>query len=205
MDLYNLLQTYVDKHHIRAIVSFSGGSDEKESIISPIVEECIELLSPYKVAIASGGTMFSVQKKAIDCALAAELPTIGVMPERGIKYQNPEVGLILPVPPSYPPSHWGDDSEVFAKISNAVVVLGGGFGTLVEIAHILKVNEDRFRHPEEGKPIVFCPIANLGGASDIVEYLIFKDALRQCLPEEKISTGKDAAQFIIDRLELAKT
>ena len=88
MDLQSQLRDYLIQHQVAAIISFSGGSDEKEAVITPIVEECIDYLVPYRVAIASGGTMFSVQKKAIDCALAAGLPTIGVMPERGIKYKS---------------------------------------------------------------------------------------------------------------------
>src|SRR5207247_182413 len=97
----------------------------------------------YRIALLCGGTKFGVPAAAAEYAKEAGIPTIGVYPTVGTKHALPgdRLDLSICVPPAVGESDWGDESPVFAKLLDGVIVYGGGAGTLIEAAHILKCNE----------------------------------------------------------------
>lgn len=130
-DIRESIQSFLKCRGLRCVIGFSGGSEENEERVTPIVESAIAVLAVYPVAILTGGTTWSVPNIANDAALRAGLSTIGVLPERGQKYLNCQVNLPVVVQPRVPPSEWGDDSEVFAKLVNGMIMIGGGYAAII--------------------------------------------------------------------------
>lgn len=189
---------------INNIIGFSGGS-EIESEAETRVKEAMGELSEKKVAILTGGTRFGVPKFAVEQARKVGLSTIGVYPNRGAKYALPELDYSIEVSSRYGKSEWGDESEIFAKIAHGILLIGGGMGTMIEFAHIMKINEARVK---EGLSCVYVsPIVSSNSKSkelaDLVGILPMKKEVRdKSIPGQIYNNGKDAARFLIERLKI---
>jgi predicted Rossmann-fold nucleotide-binding protein len=90
---------------------------------------------------------------------------------------------------------WGDESVVYTKLLNAVIIIGGRAGTMVEVTHILKQNENkRFAV----KPII--PITGTGGTADMLAYFPGNQSvMSKSLPHHIIQDGKGALSHLIDQ------
>jgi hypothetical protein len=83
-----------------------------------------------------------------------------------------------------------------------MIVIGGGAGTLTECAHIQKINESLVNNNVRPKYVV--PIHGTGGVADQLPYLWAKPRIRNaCMPMNHIHTGNEAAQYLIEKLDLA--
>ncbi|WP_076866158.1 SLOG cluster 4 domain-containing protein [Bradyrhizobium mercantei] len=200
---------------VRVIIAFSGGADSGlgEKAPAPVkdflqqrmneeIKEAVEYLSEYRIAALSGGTKYGVPAVAAQCAKEAGIPTIGVYPKCGEKHALPEAFLDLRicVESLFGDSAWGDESPVFAKLLDGVVVYGGGAGTLIEAAHILKCNESLIK---KGRPKFIVPIRGSGGTADSLPYFPGKVEVRSaCMPSDAISSGHDAAEWLENQLNL---
>lgn len=81
-------------------------------------------------------------------------------------------------------------------------MLGGEFGTQIEVATILKTN--KARHGNDQLPIYLCPLAGTGGVADAT-YEAHKIAdVYDALPNPPITNGADAAEFISHKLPVVK-
>lgn len=185
------------------IIAFSGGSSEElESRVKELVEQAVSEFRGLNVAILTGGTKWGVPKYATQKAKDLALPVIGVYPSRGAKYALNNLDFALEVPPRFHDSEWGDETEVFAKLAQGVVMIGGSFGTAIEFSHIMKANERRIKNNIE--PVYIAPLSIPGANSfaDLVYQFSIKPEMRICIPEIKPSSGHDAASFLIKNLEL---
>jgi len=180
------------------IVAFSGGSEEKATAVQVIIEDIVNGLVGLPVAILTGGTKWGVPKTAADVARVIGLPVIGVYPERGQKYLLPNLDLAIKIPPRYRESEWGDESEVFVKLSDAIVMLSGSFGTQIEYSHLMKMNERRLK--DSAAPVFLVPISGIGGWSQLVCELPLTDNARACLPASPIGNGHEAVAFLRAKL-----
>lgn len=206
---------------IHKIIAFSGGSSveldgiPKEDPLQlqyqeirkeherRFLDECIGNLRGYRVAVLTGGTKFGFPKVATEKAKEYNLKTIGVYPLAGKKHALDDnlLDLSLCIEPQYGDSQWGDESPVYAKLLDAVIVFGGGAGTLIECAHILKINERLLSNKDELKYIV--PITSSGGVASGLHFIWSKQEIRYaCMPERRIDNGYAAAQFLKEKLNI---
>lgn len=203
MDIENLVKEFLATRKADYVIAFSGGSEEDEVKAREIVRDAIIEFQKSKIsfAVLAGGTIWSVPRIANDIAIEMGIPTIGVLPERGKKYLNKAVELPIIVSPRLSSSEWGDDSEVFAKLIDGAIIVGGSYGTLIEFSHISKINEGRLNYGDR-KVIYFVPICGLGGISELAYYTLTKKGLADTIPSEPIFNGINAAKFLIEKLEM---
>jgi predicted Rossmann-fold nucleotide-binding protein len=200
---------------VQVIIALSGGADSGlgddapasvkgflEERMQEQIKEAADYLRDYRIAVLSGGTRFGVPAVAAKCAKDVGIPTIGVYPQCGEKHALPDplLDLRICVEPLFGPSVWGDESSVFAKLLDGVIVYGGGAGTLIEAAHILKCNESLIK---KGRTKFIVPIRGSGGTADVLPYFPGKVEVRAaCMPSAAISSGRDAAEWLELQLNL---
>lgn len=192
-------------HGIQKIIAFSGGSDEKEEEVAQILDDCLRKLQGLPVAILTGASKWGIPQFATKSALKYNLATIGILPITGKKHALPKYDFDLQifVNQYYENSYWGDESPLFAKLADGVVVIGGGSGTLIEVAHAMKINEKLIKPESKRKPIQIVPVLGLSGVSEVINFLPFKeDVKRKVLPFKKIMDGTILADHLIDSLSL---
>lgn len=182
-----------------------------------VISEALKRLRPYKnkLAILTGGTTYGVPAQASRIAKAEGFTTLGIFPAIGADKALPTDVLDLAVcvdstadfQPSTPEakvkfrSDWGDESPHFVKTLDGVIVFGGRAGTLVEVAHILKLNERRKKHHQTPKFIV--PILASGGMADATPYLPADPEVRAwSMPSHVVRSGNEAAEILENRLNL---
>lgn len=166
----------------------------KSDFISNIVEDILRPLRGYQIAIQCGGTKWGVPAIAATVAKEMGFKTIGVFPLTGQKYALPAdtLDLGICVHPMIASSRWGDETPAFCKLLDSVVVIGGGAGTMVEIAHLLKMNES-----SRGKIRHILPVSGTGGTAEDIAYFPGKpDTMVKCIPSSPLFTGGE----ILDHL-----
>lgn len=153
----------------------------QEERVTRIIRDCLLKFKDLngKIAILTGGTKGGVPEWATKISKEMGFKTIGIYPLVGKKYflGNQYVDFSFCVEPIYQDadtkhlfsidSCWGDESSLFAKLLDSVIVIGGAAGTLIEVAYILKLNKEimkgKTRYPRL-KYIV--PISGFGGVSE---------------------------------------
>lgn len=215
----NRIKEFLQKAGIKTVIAFSGSADIEENKVRKVIEETIRKLAQFKsVAILTGGTSFGVPKIATEMAKQYGMRTIAVTPSTGIKYKLSSrlLDLRIVVEPMYDQSEWSDESSLFALLSNGVVMIAGGAGTLTEAAHIFKINERRIKKQnalkigelpdaDDKPPIYISAIPGFGGTSDLLYVLtsVFKpEVRRKSLRPEPPANGIEAADFLIQKLNL---
>lgn len=191
------IDSFKKANGIEKIIAFSGGGDDYFETSQDFVKNAVEALSQYPIAILSGGTSFGIPKLATTYAKAFNLPTIGVIPFKGEKYSLQDLDLKLVIDPRFSNSEWGDESEVFSKLPDGAIFYGGMFGTLIEYAHIMKINQERLK--KQQKPIYVAIATGTGSIIDNI-YALSQQSAQSCFPDTRIITGGDAAKFIINKL-----
>lgn len=214
------LAEFCAERNIKAFIGISGGSADvmpglgtdpklendflelRTRHHTNIITEAIKVFRGYPVAFLSGGTAGGVPEIAVKVAKSLGFPTVGVVPECGLKYVLQEqLDLLISVGSVFGESSWGDESSVWTSISDAVIVIGGSSGTLAECSHILKLNERRINKQLPVKFIV--PIHDTGGFAEQIHNLWVKPAIRrESLPSELIYTGTEAAHILVNHLSL---
>lgn len=182
-----------------------------------VIREALERLRPYseKLAILTGGTQYGVPATASTIAKELGFTTIGIFPETGrdkalgpdildlrvcVDIRN-EFACSSPEESVKFRSDWGDESAIFCKTLDSAVVFGGRAGTLVEVAHLLKMNERRKKYMHSPKFII--PIMASGGMGDIAPVLPADPDVRAwCLPSEVVRSGHKAAEILEEKLHL---
>jgi predicted Rossmann-fold nucleotide-binding protein len=220
-DYSQVVQKFKDEHGLKKIIAFSGGSDTvMEGMPSDdpfqeqykeffkkfeerIIGDAIKKLSNYNIIILTGGTDLGVPNTATRIAKKYKMKTIGVYPLVGKKHALSEndLDLSLCVEPLVGESHWGDESTIFTNLLDGVIVFGGGAGTLVECAHLLKMNESIIKNGGPVKYIV--PISGAGGVADGLNFVWGKAHVKAlCMPLKKVTSGIEAVDILYDKLQL---
>jgi predicted Rossmann-fold nucleotide-binding protein len=188
----------LEKQGICRVIGFIGGSD-LEDRANEIIDQSLDVLKDYSVAILTGATNFGLPKYATERSKELGLPVIGIYPKRGAKYSLSNLDLAIEVDSRFGDSEWGDSTELVAKIPHGVEVIGGGLGTAIEFSYLMKINEGRISHGKE--PIYISTIIGLGGVSDSPESFPIKvEVLNSCIYSS--DNGIDAARYLIDKLKL---
>jgi SLOG cluster4 family len=167
------------------------------------------MLDPTSVAIVCGGTKWGIPHTAMTLAKELGFKVIGIFPLTGAHYACLELlDLAICVDPIYGDSRWGDESVLFSKVADGIVIIGGGAGTMIEVSHVLKVNESimsvnkKTKQTIPIKPVI--PIAGTGGVADsgMHHLWINADLAAECIPQQKIFNGAAAAHILNSKLNI---
>ncbi len=220
-ELDDRVREFKKQHGIHHIIAFSGGADAElpgvagddplqklygqfvSSYEQQLVGQTLDILRHYRIAVLSGGTKYGVPKTAILAAQQRNIKTIGVFPKIAEEGGKVVDGIDLPicVEPRYGQSRWGDEASVFAKLLDAVIVIAGKAGTLIEIAHILKMNEVLKKTGVTLKLIL--PMHGTGGVADGMPFIWGKQQIKNaCIPSKPIETGSQAGRYLDESLGL---
>jgi hypothetical protein len=149
--------------------------------ISRIIQDCLLKFQHIKskVAILTGGTQGGVPECTTKIAKKIGFKTIGIYPSVGQEYflGKDYIDFSFCVEPVYQDtttkdrfftnSCWGDESSLFAKLLDSVIVIGGSSGTLIEVAYILKLNKEILKGKTYYSHLKYIvPISGFGGVSE---------------------------------------
>lgn len=208
MDIYRAklvaeVEAFRQRYAIQYIVSVSGDAEKGSNIDTDLLlMQLIVGLAGQPWALLSGGTSGGIPESSIKIARNNQVPTIGVFPFDGEKYAlRDQLGLPIRTPaPAIGKATFGTETPVFAQLPDYAVFIGGSFGTLAELATILKINNGRI---EKGQtPVYILPLAGTGGVTPLIDSFrgLNKKAQRvvdMSTPTEPLTDGAKAAQFIL--------
>lgn len=192
---------------LQSLIGISGGAKEyslAETIrVARVVDEAVGVFARKHIGLVTSGTKQGIPCHTMSCAFDNVVPVVRIFPARGQKHLTPHtlIKLDLEIEPRCGASEWGDESEVFVKVADAFLFIGGGAGTLVEIAHWAKMNQTRADHSIP--PIPAVPVMGFGGVS---EWLVregathFPSFFTNATPPEAIQSGHEAALWLVARL-----
>ncbi len=189
---------------IERVVAFSGGSDENEGSVKIFLEQSMDVLKDFPVAVLTGGTNWGIPKYATLAAGERGIKTIGVMPEYAVRkgYSlGDKLDFEFVAKSRMRNSEFGDESEVFAKLADGMIVIGGFLGTAVEFYHVMKMNERKIKYGET--PTYISPVKGFGGFSEsILKICLPKRVKEECLPSELLENGADAVKFLTEKMKI---
>jgi predicted Rossmann-fold nucleotide-binding protein len=158
--------------------------------IEKLVQEFLQKFAglEHRIAILTGGTKGGVPEIVSKIAKQRGFKTIGIYPEIGCKHflGDDIIDIPLCIKPTYQDckqithwetsSNWGDESSLFAKTLDAVVVIGGSAGTVIEMAYVLKMNGAILKAKKNGnsgstKLKYIVPISGFGGVSEDLHHI----------------------------------
>jgi predicted Rossmann-fold nucleotide-binding protein len=182
-------------HEVRRGLKDTAKGAVRENSVD-LVRSILEPLRGYRIAILTGGTKWGIPDVATHVAKELGFPTIGIYPFTAQKKRHVLKGGLLDlsvcVYPFVGESCWGDESAIFTKLLDSVVVVGGGAGTMVEVAHLLKLNE---RSSQSTKWII--PVHGTGGTADKLSFFPGKPAtVAKCIPAMPITSGQEVVEFL---------
>ncbi len=168
-----------------------------------IIRDIISRLKNYDVAILSWWTDFDIPKIATNIANEYNLPTIWVLPRRWEKYSmwNEKLNIEIIVDSSYSESQYWDESSIFAKLSDWIIVIWWWSWTLIEFAHVMKINENLHRYNQALKKVI--PIHWLGWLSEMLHHIPWNDEIKKLtLPKTTNYNWVEAFEWLKNELNL---
>ena len=217
----SLLRQFRKERGIHRIIGISGGADDKltgvpehsplqasfekfrDDLQKSVITDAVKALRQYRIAILTGGTDSGVPKIALEVAKKYDFCTIGVLPQAGEKYSlRPDFfDLRIIVYPMVSDSFWGDEGPVWTSLIDGMIVIGGSSGTLIECAHIMKINEALVKNDQRPKYMV--PIHGMGGIAEQLQQIWAKPRIRDLsMPRHRVYTGGEATKLLIEALDL---
>jgi len=191
-------------------VNISDNSDLKDNVdkyTTEIKHRIIEIimmrLKDYDVAVLTWGTSWDIPQIATRLARKYNIPTIWVLPEKAKKNSlwKELLNAEILIPPIYWDSHYWDESSVFAKLADWMFVIWGWSWTLVEFAHVMKINEKLEDIKQDVKIII--PIDWVPGVSDKLQYIPWKPKVKELtFPNKNITDPKEAFEILRKKLNL---
>jgi len=196
-DYQSQVLDFLRRDNIQFVVGFSGGYMDNEEQAKKVIEQSMKVYQGHPIAILTGGTDWNLPGDTTTIAKDHRLPVIGVLPETGEKYKAKGLDLELVIPPLYAQSEWCDESQLFAKMSDGIELIGGGPGAGVEIFQAMKISLDRVY---DGKtPIFIAPITGFGGIEEVVYKSPFVNS--KFMPEKPFEDGTAAANYLLENLK----
>lgn len=213
-DINSWVQAFMSEVWANKIISLSGWSSAEkvewadpeavrilnESVrnyVNSVLEVTFKRLADYRVVILTWWTEGGVPEDGARLAKKYGFHTIGVYPARWAKRAlwDDVIDCAVEVGSVFWESMWWDESPVFAKLADASIVLGGWAGTLVEVSHILKINESLLDKGKRPKFIV--PISGIPGIGWYVQTLPWKTHVKRAtFPDHEIKTGQQVADYL---------
>jgi predicted Rossmann-fold nucleotide-binding protein len=156
------LKAFHARHANATAVAFIGGAVDEQT---PAIERWLHgILAPLsgnaEILVVTGGTAGGVPGAATRIAHQLGFPVLGVLPERGRKHiapvfadRNTDRVCCVVVPPLEGESEWGDATPLLVRCSDVLIPFGGEWGTAVEIATVLKVNDTLLYREQKGASV----------------------------------------------------
>ncbi len=201
---------FLQDNSITHVIGMSGDADGDKNTTERIVEEFIETMQSGSVAILSGGTDGGVPELATRTAKRLGVPTIGVYPQQGRKYallDNLDF-VIETTPPDIGEGVFGTETPTFVNMLDAATIIGGSYGTLIEVTTMFKANIKRFKEIDTSpgsdvRPIFIAPISGTGGAADHTYHIahVFGRGAERSLPNGPVYDGQAAGHFLLHSLQ----
>jgi len=206
-------------NHLRGKIETFGKTDKRKKVyrkilddsgkeyVAGIVRSILRELRPARaregnspIAILTGGTSWGVPDVATRVAKELGFTTIGVFPltakTKGNVLPLDLLDLAVCVHPFIYSSQWGDEAPIYTKLLDNVVVIGGNAGTMVEVAHVLKLNE---RKDVMTKHIL--PVYGTGGTADKLSFFPGKPKIMaKCIPSHPLTSGEEVLQYLKDNI-----
>lgn len=174
-------------------------SDISKHMISQVVRDVLGPLRGFRIAVQTGGTKWGVPDVAAKVAKEMGFTTIGIHPFAAIVGKDRVLSgdyldLTMCVHPGLGDSRWGDESPHFAHCLDGAIIIGGGAGTMVEVSHLLKINESKDLVHKK----MIIPIIGTGGTADQVHSFPGKpQVMSRCIPSHPVTSGTEAYEFIL--------
>jgi hypothetical protein len=167
-----------------------------------VIKDIITRLKDYYVAILTWWTKWDVPNIATKIAKENNIPTIWIFPRRWEKYSMwDDLNMEIVVDSQYGESHFWDESSLFAKLADWMFVIWWWAGTLIEFAHVMKINEALKKYWEDVKKIV--PISWIPWVSDSLHYIPWDEDIKKItFPNTIISNWKDAFDWMLKELDM---
>ncbi len=168
-----------------------------------IVRDIMSRLRDYDVAILTWWTKWDIPNIATKMAREYNIPTIWIYPRRWEKHSmwKELLNLEVVVDSQYWESHFWDESSMFAKLADWVFVIWWWAWTLIEFAHVMKINEALKKYNWTIKKIV--PIVWIPWVSETLHYIPWDDEVKDItFPNKTISDWKEAFEWLRKELEL---
>lgn len=144
----------------RLFIGFCGGADEHSERVEQCVRDIVQAFDSRFVGVC-GGTVDGVPGIVAATLAQHHIPIVGVLPVRAEWKASPHLTHIVSVSPRLGDSCWGDESEVLVKLCDIMFFFGGGWGTVIELAHAMKINQMHLAHRDE--PIILVLLTSFGG------------------------------------------
>ena len=165
----------------------------------PWIDSVFSAFRPDELLTITGGTNGGVPGMVAAYIAGRSFPLVGIMPARAWKYVAPaftkgtgNTSLIKVPPLVEPDGTWGDATSVLVSCAEVIVVHGGEWGTLIEVAQALKMNAGRVRlgAPSLPRPVVIIPIGKFSGPAHLCKGAIWMDPAlrRRSYPSRTIRT-----------------
>ena len=207
------IATFKYENGISKLIAVCGGSLVAGLGQEKVLADVFAQLQPFAphVAILTGGTRGGLPEAATKLAHQYGLQVLAVVPACA-KPANlmREVACRIQVESLVVNSTWGSESAVLMNIADGLVLMGGGAGTLTELANALKINEGRLRAPPLTKgyaPIMIAPVSGYGGVADLLPALLANSIIKQslwetCFPPATLHNGAEAATYLLHALNI---
>lgn len=206
VNLDEVISDFKKRYGVSKFIAFSGGADAKKDEVEKFISKVMCRLKEFRIAVITGGTAFGVPEIASKEAKKRGIPVIGVTPSAAKqKHLLPDEFLSLRIDfgAFFSESQWGDESFLFAKLCDAAIVVGGGSGTLVEVAHIMKMNERLIKENSGLTPKYVVPALGFSGVSEVIAFQPIPTKVKfSVLPEDRVFTPEQVTAFLIDKLNL---
>ncbi|MEK7102663.1 MAG: hypothetical protein AAB912_03480 [Patescibacteria group bacterium] len=196
------LAVFRTQHAGKRFIAISGGSDtETEPAIHDFLDAFFAELPEDRVVLITGGTRGGIPEYATIAGKTQQLPVIGIVPERAVGTDKilPMLDLVIGVEPRYGASEWGDESELFVKLADAIIFLGGNWGAALEFTRAMKINTVRVRHGEQ--PIYLIPILSIAGIPQALWTHAHRsvELMSACFPDAPTSSPQVVAAFLREK------
>jgi predicted Rossmann-fold nucleotide-binding protein len=205
------IATFMQECSLDYIVAFIGDS----STDGPLAERNTTLIDDFyrnlpkreHFAVQTGSTQGGIPELATTLAHSYGIPTIGVLPEATMPYLlDQPADLIISTPDLlFGRTSFGSETPTFINTIDGLIVIGGGYGTRVEVSTMLRVNKSRADARRRNNsltpaPIYACPISGTGRTADELATMTLYEDAGDCLPARAITTGAEAASYIATKL-----
>ncbi len=148
-----LFAHYPDAKRIGILGSADNADETRTRSIKAFLKNVFAHLPRGSVIKITGGTKGGIPELASNDD--SGVPVCAVTPACGVKYRIDEshrdISIVVPPYLEDMTSQWGSEASTLVGLCHAVIVFGGNWGTAIELAHIMKINERRLKKGQ--KPI----------------------------------------------------
>jgi hypothetical protein len=194
---------FIERNGLVGVVGIIGASSvdrNKAEVLDDMLFESLSVCQERvgRFAVVCGGTEGGVPEIAALVSNRVGLPVIGVVPERGEKYvlKNGTLNLCMIIPrPICGETSWGSEAPVLASMPNSVAVAGGEWGTMIELASIMKQNKSKRKEGKRRVPLAI--IEGSGGICDIFRRTNWEDLLPDCDQLCMVQNSRELTEVIV--------